>query len=123
HGAKVITLGFGGPAASQAERDAIAYAISRGATVVVAAGNSFEDGNPVEYPAGFAPDFAGLISVGAVGRTLGRAWYSNTGPHAEVVAPAGDTRAEAAGTGPLSHPTRAPSARPPGSTILPPFDL
>lgn len=122
HGAKVINLSFGGPAASQAERDAIAYAISRGATVVVAAGNSFEDGNPVEYPAGFAPDFAGLISVGAVGRTLGRAWYSNTGPHVEVVAPGGDTRAEAAGTGRIWQSTLAPSAMQPGFVIFPRFD-
>jgi serine protease len=32
------------------------------------------------------------VSVGAVGRSLGRAFYSNTGSHLELVAPGGDFR-------------------------------
>ncbi len=92
NGAKVINLSLGGPTASQVERDAIEYAIARGAVVVAAAGNDFEDGNPVEYPAGFAPGMPGLISVGAVGRSHRRAYYSATGSHVEVVAPGGDFR-------------------------------
>jgi serine protease len=93
NGAKVINLSLGGPTASQIERDAVEYAVGRGALVVAAAGNDFEDGNPVDYPAGFASQFRGLIAVGAVGRGLQRSFYSSTGSHVEVVAPGGDFRA------------------------------
>lgn len=93
NGAKVINLSLGGPTASQVERDAVEYAISRGAFVAAAAGNEFEDGNPVDYPAGYSAEIRGLVSVGAVGRSLDRAFYSATGPHVEIVAPGGDSRA------------------------------
>lgn len=121
-GAKVINLSLGGPEASQAERDAIAYAISRGAVVVAAAGNQFEDGNAVEYPSGFAREMPGLIAVGAVGRTLQRAWYSNTGPQIEVVAPGGDARVASGGTGTIWQATLRPADSDPARVIFPRFD-
>lgn len=93
NGAKIINLSLGGPTASQVEREAVEYAIGRGVLVVAAAGNGFEDGNTVDFPAGFAAEIRGLISVGAVGRGLQRAFYSSTGSHVEVVAPGGDFRA------------------------------
>jgi serine protease len=93
NGAKIINLSLGGPTASQVERDAVEYAVGRGALVVAAAGNDFEDGNPVDYPAGFGAEIRGLIAVGAVGRGLQRSFYSATGTHVEVVAPGGDFRA------------------------------
>ena len=91
-GARVLNLSFGGTTMAPAVREAIVYAISRGAVVVAAMGNGYEDGNGVEYPAGHAPELEGLISVGAVGKSTARAFYSSTGPHIEVVAPGGSYR-------------------------------
>ena len=92
NGANVINMSLGGFSPSSAERDAIIYAVDRGAFVAVAGGNEFEDGNPVEFPAGFAPAINGAMSVAAVGRSLRRAFYSNTGAHIEIAAPGGDDR-------------------------------
>jgi len=92
NGANVINLSLGGSSPSNAERDAITYAVSKGAFVAIAAGNEFEDGNPTEFPAGFAPSIDGAMSVAAVGRSLRRAFYSNTGSHIEIAAPGGDDR-------------------------------
>jgi serine protease len=95
NGAKVInmSLGFDGPATLPVIEDALNYAVSKGAVVVVSAGNSFEDGNPVEALAELAARIDGVISVGAVGRTLTRAFYSSSRSSVEVTAPGGDTRA------------------------------
>lgn len=94
NGAKVInmSLGFDGPATLPAIEDALNYAVSKGAVVVVAAGNSFEEGNPVEALAEMAARIDGVISVGAVGRNLNRAYYSSSRSSVEVTAPGGDTR-------------------------------
>ena len=94
NGARVInmSLGFDGPATLPAIEDAMNYAVSKGAVVVVAAGNSFDDGNPVEALAEMAARIEGVISVGAVGRDLNRAYYSSSRSSVEVTAPGGDTR-------------------------------
>ncbi len=92
NGAKVLNMSIGGPGASPAYQDALQYAVSRGAFVAIAMGNEFEDGNPVEYPAAYAADIPGVMSVGAVGTTSRRAYYSNTGEHIEIAAPGGDSR-------------------------------
>jgi serine protease len=92
NGAKAINMSIGGLSASNTERDAITYAVGKGAFVAVAGGNSFEEGNPVEFPAGFAPAIDGAMSVAAVGPSLRRAYYSNTGSHIEIAAPGGDDR-------------------------------
>ena len=91
-GAKVINLSLGGPGPAPAYADAINYAVQHGAFVAIAVGNEFDDGNPTEYPAADAAQIAGTMSVGAVGRGLRRAFYSNTGSHLEIVAPGGDSR-------------------------------
>jgi len=94
NGAQVINVSLGGPGQSTAELDAIRYAIGKGAFVTMAAGNTFESGNPPEYPAAFAPQLNGAMSVGAVGRSRRRAYYSSTGSYIEIVAPGGDFRAD-----------------------------
>lgn len=91
-GAKVINLSLGGPGEAPAYRDALNYAVQRGAFVAIAAGNEFESGNPVEYPAAYAAAIDGVMSVGSVGRSLRRAYYSNTGSYVEIAAPGGDVR-------------------------------
>jgi serine protease len=91
NGANVINMSIGrtGPAAPVVE-DAIRYAVGRGAFVAIAAGNSFEDGNPIERIAQIAASVQGAVSVAAVGRDLQRARYSTTGGYVELAAPGGD---------------------------------
>ena len=93
NGANVLNLSIGrlGPPAP-ALRDAMTYAVSRGAFVAVAAGNDAETGNRVERLAEFAPEIEGVVAVGGIGRDRQRAFYSNTGSYVEVVAPGGDSR-------------------------------
>jgi serine protease len=92
NGAKVLNLSLGGPGQSTAELEALRYAVSKGAFIAVSAGNSFEEGNPIEYPAGFGPQVDGVMSVAATGRSRRRAYYSSTGSYIEIAAPGGDFR-------------------------------
>ncbi len=80
HGAKVISMSLGGPGSSQAMQDAVNYAISRGASVVAASGNS---NSSVAFPG----NCNGVITVGAVDSNNQRASFSNYGPEMDVVAP------------------------------------
>jgi serine protease len=98
NGAQVINLSLGGPEQSPITREALQYAVTRGAFVAVSNGNQAQRGNPVEYPAAYAPEFNGVVSVGAVGPNLERAIYSSTGPHLEIAAPGGDSRFGVAAT-------------------------
>ena len=121
NGAQVINMSIGrtGPAncttnsnedgCAPAVEAAIRYAVSRGSFVVVAGGNSFEDGNPTEVVAEIAARVPGAVSVAAVdrratGQTGGHrcqgtaaqpdchAYYSNTGSWIELSAPGGSER-------------------------------
>jgi serine protease len=93
NGAKVLNMSIGraGPPAP-AVQEAIAYAVRQGAFVSVAAGNEFEEGNPIERLAEFAPQIDGMVSVAAIGRDRARAFYSSTGPYIELSAPGGNSR-------------------------------
>ena len=94
NGARVLNLSIGRTGRpAPVVQAAIASAVSRGAFVVVAAGNGFERGNAVERLAEFAPQIDGMVAVGAIGRDRQRAFYSSTGPHVELVAPGGNSRA------------------------------
>jgi serine protease len=92
NGADVINISLGGSSPALIVRDAIQYAVSRGAFVAIAMGNEFEAGNSVAYPAAYAADIEGAMAVAAVGRSLTRAFYSNTGAHSEIAAPGGNSR-------------------------------
>jgi serine protease len=82
--AKVINMSLAGSSGSQALRDAVQYANSKGVVVVAAAGNS---GGAVQYPAAY-DEF--VIGVGAVRNDLQRPAYSNFGPEIDLMAPGGD---------------------------------
>ncbi|MEY2686083.1 MAG: hypothetical protein RL375_281, partial [Pseudomonadota bacterium] len=84
--ARVINLSLGGPGACDAtSQNAINSARSRNSVVVVSAGNSNANA------AGFSPaSCTGVITVGAVGPSGARAFYSNYGPIVDVSAPGGD---------------------------------
>ena len=121
NGAKAINMSLGGTNPSNTERDAIIYAVGKGAFVAVAGGNEFEEGNPIEYPAGFAPAIDGAMSVAAVGRSLRRSYFSNTGSHIEIAAPGGDDR-DGFLDGLIWQVTIAFSDSDPSTVIFPRFD-
>jgi serine protease len=93
NGAKVLNLSLGrsGPPAPAVE-DAIRYAVGKGAFLAVAAGNTFEDGNPTQVVAEIASRVSGAVSVAAVDRNRQHAYYSSSGPWVEVSAPGGSFR-------------------------------
>ncbi|WP_322797976.1 S8 family serine peptidase [Thermoflexus sp.] len=80
NGARIISMSLGGASPSQALSDAIAYARSRGAVTVCAAGNSGTS-SPF-YPAYYCD-----IAVAAVDAQDRKAYWSNYGPWVEVAAP------------------------------------
>ncbi|MGZ6141661.1 MAG: S8 family serine peptidase, partial [Myxococcaceae bacterium] len=86
HGARVLNLSLGGPGYSGVMERAVAYARSKGAVVVCAAGNSGQ--GQVSYPAAYA----GAVGVGAVGPDGQLAPYSSYGEALDIVAPGGNTR-------------------------------
>ncbi|WP_426702685.1 S8 family peptidase [Rhodanobacter sp. Col0626] len=87
HPAQVINMSLGGAGTCTADDvtgTAIADALSRNTTVVVAAGNENMDSgssSPASCP--------GVISVGATGITGRRAFYSNFGSKVTIAAPGG----------------------------------
>jgi type VII secretion-associated serine protease mycosin len=86
HGAGVINMSLGGPAAARSERQALAYAIARGVVVVAAAGNGGAGGHgftPNSYPAAFT----GVISVAAVGARGQHVSFSDRNASVVVSAP------------------------------------
>ena len=72
--------------------DALTYAVNKGATVVIAAGNKKRDldSNWVAYPAYMSEYIPGVISVGAVANTGQKAYYTNYGSKLTLGAPGGD---------------------------------
>jgi len=85
-----ISLGGGGSCDSTTQ-SAINSARSRGASVIVAAGNSNANA------ANFSPaNCSGVVTVASVNRTGGRSYFSNFGSTVEVAAPGGDVRVSSA---------------------------
>lgn len=93
-GAQVINVSIGSSQPSPIYLEALQYAVSKGAFVAIAAGNSFEERNPIQYPAAYAAQIDGVVAVGAIGRSKRRSYYSSTGAYVELVAPGGDIRAD-----------------------------
>ncbi len=84
NGADIINMSLGGSVDSSLLRDAIQYAVNKNVTVVAAAGNY--NSTPILYPAKYST----VISVGAIGPSKKRAYYSNYGPDLDLVAPGGN---------------------------------
>lgn len=93
HGANIVNLSVGGDETSLTERRGIQYAADHGVLVVAAAGNEYEEGNPVEYPAALLQPVGsngqgGIgLSVGASNASGTRAFFSNAGSQISLVAP------------------------------------
>ncbi|MFE9738765.1 S8 family serine peptidase [Streptomyces sp. NPDC006477] len=87
--AKVINLSLGGASSTcpSVYQTAINGAVSRGTTVVVAAGNSNAN------TSGFTPaNCSNVITVASTSREGNRSFYSNFGTIVDVAAPGGETR-------------------------------
>lgn len=92
-GARVINLSLGGPDQDPVLDAACVYAYTKGAILVAAAGNSYFQGNAVQYPAA-SPN---VVAVAAVDSTGNPATFSNTGPHIDLAAPGQDVVVAAPG--------------------------
>ena len=93
NGARVINMSLGrneGPEAPVVG-DALRYAVSRGAFITVAAGNAYDEGNPIERLAEQAGPIDGAIVVAAVGPDRNRAFYSGVHSYVEIAAPGGNS--------------------------------
>ena len=93
HGARILNLSLGGPETSAVERNAVEYAVSRGALLVAAVGNDYAEGNALQYPAALLqrPGSFGAggdgLAVTASTRSGERAAFANTGSHLSLAAP------------------------------------
>jgi subtilisin family serine protease len=92
-GARVINLSLGGTSSSQSQQSAVNYAIGRGAVVVAAAGNEYQEGNPTSYPAAYP----GVLAVASASDTDQHSPFSNTGPHIAISAPGGSANGSSDG--------------------------
>ncbi|HXH89051.1 MAG TPA: S8 family serine peptidase [Gaiellaceae bacterium] len=124
HGARILNLSLGGPDTSVIERRAVDYAVSKGALLVAAVGNGYDEGSPLEYPAALLqpPGSRGAggvgLAVAASTRSGARARFSTVGTSLSLAAP-GDS--VFAAPSPRSHrrlatPERRFPAPPPGCT-------
>jgi subtilisin family serine protease len=119
HGAKIINLSIGGEGASALETRAIQYAASRNVLLVAAAGNEYEEGNPIEYPAAALQPVGSKgqggfgISVAASTMSGKRAHFSNTGTQISLAAPGDNVFGAVAAGSSREHWPRYPL---PGST-------
>ena len=82
-GADVINMSYGSPTKCVAEEQQLLRAVRAGAVPVAAAGNDFERGNPLEYPASLAH----VITVGAVGPDDKPTGFSNESGAVDLSAP------------------------------------
>jgi subtilisin family serine protease len=93
HGARIISMSLGGPRyesqdqvpCPDAMQDAVLHALSKGALVVAASGNSGASGSPVEEPG----VCLGVVSVGAVDARLHVTEFSSRHSYLDVTAPGG----------------------------------
>jgi Subtilase family len=78
-----INMSYGSPNLCFAEYVELQFAISRGIVVVAAAGNEFNAGNPLEFPASLPH----VLTVAAVGADLRPAFFSNANAAVDLSAP------------------------------------
>lgn len=85
--ANVINMSLAGAnSCSATYQDVINQVINAGVTIVAAAGNDAQNGNPIESPA----SCQGVIAVGAVDPVGAKASYSGSQPYVFIAAPGGE---------------------------------
>lgn len=92
NGANVINISLGGFSNSNFLFNALQYAVDQGVFIAISNGNSYASGNAASYPAAFAPQIDGVMSVAAVDRNNNHAWYSTSNAQTEITAYGGDVR-------------------------------
>lgn len=112
-GARVINLSFGGRETSRTEQLAIDFAFASGVLLVAAVGNSYEEGNPLEYPAALLGDRG--LAVAASTLAGARASFSNTGAQVSLAAPGENVFGALSSLSPEEH---FPRTALPGATGL-----
>jgi len=89
HPAKVINLSLGGRGSCTSTfQNAVDFARSKGAVVVVAAGNSSTN---MDFSPFVPASCAGVITVGAGNKFANKSYYSNYGADVDIMAPGGDS--------------------------------
>jgi len=81
--AAVINMSYGSQSLCRAEYNAIQLAVRRGIVPVAAAGNEFDAGNPLEFPASLPH----VLTVAAVNGRQGSSSFSNSNPAVDLSAP------------------------------------
>jgi thermitase len=82
-GAHIINISLGSYGDSFAVREAIAHALGKGSVVIASAGND-ASANMLSFPASLPK----VIAVGGVDANFSQAYFSNSGPNLDLVAPA-----------------------------------
>jgi serine protease len=93
--AKVINISMGTTSPTSCDNlveSAFQAALSRGVTIVTAAGNGDANGNPMQAFYSYPGDCLGSINVGATGISGDSSYYSNYGLGVDISAPGGDDR-------------------------------
>lgn len=99
HNVDVINMSLGDPTPSRALQRAVAYALSKGVTIVAAAGNSGPADGTVSYPGAYD----GVIAVSASGPDDSIAKFSSRGPQVSFIAPGVDVLSTVPGGGYKKH--------------------
>lgn len=82
-GAHVVNISIISFGPSLGMQSAINYAVEEDMLVFAAAGNLFEEGNPITYPAALE----GVVAVAASDKDDGHAWFSSAGSFVDIAAP------------------------------------
>jgi len=81
--AAVINMSYGSRSLCRAEYSALQLAVRRGIVPVAAAGNEFDSGNPLEFPASLPH----VLTIAAVNARLDSSAFSNSNPAVDLSAP------------------------------------
>ena len=82
-GAHVVNISIISFGPSLGMQSAINYAVEEDILIFAAAGNLFEEGNPLTYPAALE----GVVAVAASDKDDGHAWFSSAGSFVDIAAP------------------------------------
>ena len=86
YGADLLSMSLGGDAYDPVAKQVYDEITSQGIPIIAAAGNSYEQGNPANYPAAFDS----TIAVAALGSDNRVAYYSQSHSWVDIAAPGGD---------------------------------
>lgn len=82
-GAHVVNISIISFGPSLGMQSAVNYAVEEDILIFAAAGNLFEEGNPLTYPAALE----GVVAVAASDKDDGHAWFSSAGNFVDIAAP------------------------------------